>query len=184
MILNFLQTREPPILPALHQMPFRKHVTSTGFESTFADDLDELRGYSEANKETLGQLLFHFFRRYGHEINYQESVISVRHGRLLSREEKGWNDPKKRPKESTDPLCVEEPFNTERNLGNTADGFAWRGIHQEIRDAFRLLAQGEPLEECCEQYVFPPEERPVIQRPPPVNKPVLTQSSTQQVRGH
>ena len=54
-------------------------------------------------------------------------------------------------------LCVEEPFNTMRNLGNTADDTSFRGIHLELRRAFDLIAAGK-LDECCEQYVFPKEE--------------------------
>jgi len=167
-------------------MPFQKHITSTGFESTFADDLAELRGYGTANKETLGQLLFHFFRRYGYEIDNEQSVISVRHGRLLSRKEKGWwKDPEEKkigPKEGGDRLCVEEPFNTERNLGNTADPWSWRGIHEEIRAAFRKLKDGKSLNECCEQYVFPVGEKATTHKPPPT-RPVLIQSISQ-VRTH
>ncbi|KAJ9639351.1 hypothetical protein H2199_006384 [Coniosporium tulheliwenetii] len=141
MILNFLQTREPPILPALHQIPDHRSVNGTGQRSDFADDLDALHGFGSANTETLGQLLFHFFRRYGHEIDYGASVVSVRHGKLLTRQEKGW-DINSLTKEARNRICVEEPFNTSRNLGNSADPTASRGIHLEIRRAFSLLADG------------------------------------------
>ncbi|ORY10737.1 hypothetical protein BCR34DRAFT_601871 [Clohesyomyces aquaticus] len=167
MILNFLQTRNPPIIPAL-----QKHRKS---DSDFENDKEKFRGFGDANKESLGQLLFHFFRRYGHEIDYEKDVISVREGKLITRKEKGW-DLASLTKEARNRLCVEEPFNTERNLGNSADDFAWRGIHLEIRRAFDLLADGGQLDKACEQYEFPPEEKVVFKKPTTSNKPTLTAS--------
>jgi hypothetical protein len=181
MILNFLQTRKPPILPSLHHM-----VGNTGETESmkFEDDLERLRGHGRENKESIGQLLFKFFRLYGHEIDYATSVISVRHGRLLSRKEKHW-DLRSLSKEGRDRLCVEEPFTIARNLGNSADETAWRGIHLEIRRAFDLLADGQRLDKCCEQYEYPPEEKVTFKRPTPAPKPILSfgQPATRNGRG-
>jgi hypothetical protein len=159
MILNFLQTRDPPILPSLHKLPDRKIDQETGKPSlsSFADNLDTLRGYGKKNEESIAQLLFHFFRLYGHEIDYEKVAISVRQGTRIKREEKNWH-PGGGQKEGVNRLCVEEPFSTDRNLGNSADDYAWRGIHLEIRRAFELLADGQQLEKTCEQYEFPAQE--------------------------
>lgn len=176
MILNFLQTRNPPILPSLHNLPYRVIDKTTGkpSQSEFADDLDALKGYGKKNTESLGQLLFHFFRHYGHEVDYEKYVVSIRQGRLLTREEKNWHRAGLQ-KEARNRLCVEEPFNTDRNLGNSADEFAWRGIHLEIRRAFDFLSDGQQLQAACEQFEFPPapapEERP---RPPKPTAPKVT----------
>jgi hypothetical protein len=180
MILNFLQTRDPPILPALHNLPYRVKDQTTGkpSESGFADDIRRLAGYGSENKESLGQLLFHFFRKYGHELDYEKHVISVRRGRLLTREEKNWHLAGLQ-KEARNRLCVEEPFNTERNLGNSADEFSWRGVHLELRRAFGLLADGQHLDKACEQYEFPPEpekEKSTVFQKPKSTKPTLTSS--------
>ena len=80
LIINFLQTRQPPILPALHNLPCREIDSTTGqpSHSGFADDVNQLRGFGEANGETIGQLLFHFFRQYAYEVDYEKEVISVR----------------------------------------------------------------------------------------------------------
>lgn len=180
MILNFLQTRDPPILPALHNLPHRAVDQNTGSrsDSEFADDLEKLVGFGKQNKESWGQLLFHFFRLYGHELDYEKHVISVRHGRLLTREEKNWHLSGLQ-KEARNRLCVEEPFNTERNLGNSADDFAWRGIHLEIRRAFELLADGQQLDKACEQYEFPPEEKSTAAfKKPQSTKPTLSSASS------
>ncbi|KAF9691810.1 hypothetical protein EKO04_010448 [Ascochyta lentis] len=179
LIINFLQTRNPPILPALHSLPFREIDRSTGqpSHSGFADDVDKLRGFGDANKESVGQLLFHFFRLYGHEVDFEKEAISVRQGKRIPREEKGWH-PGGGQKEGTNRLCVEEPFNIERNLGNSADDYAWHGLHLEIRRAFDLLADAQQLDKACEQFQFPVEGKPnpLLFQKPTSKKTTLTSS--------
>ena len=175
MILSFLQTRNPPILPSLHKRPHQRCQNAKGQLSPFADDLNTLRGFGHSNKETMGELLFHFFRRYGHEIDYERNVISVREGGLISKVEKKWH------LMQNNRLCVEEPFNIERNLGNTADDISFRGVHLEIRRAFDLLAEGK-FNECFEQYEFPPMTTKVWEKPAPQPRPVLARSVSQSGR--
>ena len=175
MIINFLQTRNPVILPSLHQRPHQRRIDAEGKRSAFADDLDSLRDFGAANKESLGELLFHFFRRYAHEIDFDKHVISIREGGLISKQAKKWH------LMQNNRLCVEEPFNTERNLGNTADDISFRGVHLELRRAFDLLCQAK-LDECCEPYVFPPVEERVWSKPAPQPRPVLSRSLSQQGR--
>ncbi|KAF1847431.1 uncharacterized protein K460DRAFT_402786 [Cucurbitaria berberidis CBS 394.84] len=178
LILNFLQTRNVPVLPVLHNLPDRAIDETTGQPSlgAFADDVVKLRGFGDKNKESLGQLLFHFFRLYGHEVDYEKEAISVRQGKRIKREERGWQ-PGGGHKEGVNRLCVEEPFNTDRNLGNSADGYAWRGIHLELRRAFDLLADGQQLEKACEQFEYPPEEKSgAIFKKPQSQKATITSS--------
>jgi hypothetical protein len=146
-----------------------------GVENTFADDLDALKNFGKKSKETLGELLFQFFRFYGHEFDYDKLVVSVRSGKQVSKVEKKWH------LTNNNRLCVEEPFNIGRNLGNTADDTSFRGLHMELRRAFDLVSQAK-LEECCEQYSFPKEEERVWERPPQKPKPVL-RSTSQSNRG-
>jgi hypothetical protein len=169
MIINFLQSREPPILPALHQRPHLKLPAKDGSESSFADDIDALKGFGNKNEATLGELLFQFFRFYAHEFDYEKLVVSVRNGKQISKQEKGWS------LATNNMLCVEEPFNVNRNLGNTADDFSFRGLHMELRRAFDLISAAK-LAECCEKYEFPKEEERVWEKPPPSKKPTLTAS--------
>ncbi|KAI9729862.1 MAG: hypothetical protein M1834_006611 [Cirrosporium novae-zelandiae] len=170
MIINFLQTRSPPILPVLQQRPHQRRMTPNGELSSFADDIESLRGFGKQNKETLGELLFQFFRRYGHEIDFEKLVISVRQGKLISKHDKGWH------LLQNNRLCVEEPFSTTRNLGNTADDISFRGLHMEIRRAFDLIAAGD-LDACCEEYEYPLEEERIWEKPPPQPRPVITQAA-------
>lgn len=177
MILNFLQTRNPPVLPCLHKRPDQRLRNSEGKLPQFADDVPSLRGLGEKNKETLGELLFHFFRLYAHELDYEKNVLSVREGQLISKETKGWQF------SLNNRLCVEEPFNPERNLGNTADDISFRGLHLELRRAFDLISEAK-LEECMKQYEFPAIEEKFWEKPPPRPVPVLrSRSQSQSGRG-
>ncbi|KAL2198397.1 hypothetical protein P885DRAFT_76003 [Corynascus similis CBS 632.67] len=176
MIIAFLQLREPPVLPALHQRHNLKSVKPDGTRSEFADDIPKLRGFGAKNKDSLAALLFQFFRFYAHEFDYDKYALSIRTGRLLTKTEKKWHIG------SNNALCIEEPFNTIRNLGNTADDTSFRGIHMELRRAFDLISEGK-FEECCEEYVFPKEEERIWQKPAPAPRPVLLRSSSQQQGG-
>ena len=176
MIINFLQTRNPPVLPSLHKRPHQRRVDSEGKLSAFADDLETLRGFGKNNPETIGELLFHFFRRYAHEIDYDRSVVSIREGQLISKQAKRWH------LMQNNRLCVEEPFNTDRNLGNTVDDISFRGVHLELRRAFELVSELK-LEEACEQYVFPPTAQTFWAKPPAQPRPVLSRSLSQSRAG-
>ncbi|EPE08392.1 poly rna polymerase cid11 [Ophiostoma piceae UAMH 11346] len=178
MVLCFLQLRDIPVLPSIHQRPQDKLPRPDGTESEFADDMSKLKGFGDANTESLGELLFYFFRFYAYEFDYSKYVLSVRLGKLTTKAEKRWHTA------INNMLCVEEPFNTARNLANTADDTSFRGLHMELRRAFASMS-GADLEECCEQYVFPKEEeRTVFQKPSQSSRAVLLRSSSQQQSGN
>jgi len=63
MAINFLQTRDPPILPSLHKLPHRPRM-SNGIDVGFFDDISKLRDFGSKNEETLGGLLYAFFVKY------------------------------------------------------------------------------------------------------------------------
>lgn len=136
MIINFLQQREPPILPTLDKTDYE---TTDGYH--FCDDIKKWRGFGSKNKEKLGGLLYAFFRRFSIEFDYAHQVVSVRHGRYLTKEEKGWDTGRNKTG-----LCVEEPFNTSRNLGNSADVHSVIGLRCEFQRCLDLLLEGADLE--------------------------------------
>ncbi|KIW47097.1 uncharacterized protein PV06_02699 [Exophiala oligosperma] len=167
--LNFLQTRDPPILPTLQQQPKLEPKYLAGVNVSFDRNTETYKDFGARNKSSLGELLFHFFRYYGHELDFEQNVVSVRLGRLLSKVEKQWH------LLQDNRLCVEEPFNLSRNLANTADDTSMRGIHLELRRAFDMIGRGD-LEGCCEQFEYPAEEiRPSEHFVPPAARPVIPQ---------
>lgn len=160
MIINFLQMREPPILPVLHQMDHAKspdNVVVGGHDTSFYSDVESLKGFGNRNQESLGGLLFAFFRRFAYEFDYETQVVSVRHGRYLSKTEKGWHQGLGKRL-----LCIEEPFNVQRNLGNSADDAAVYGLQREFRRAVHVLLETGSLDALCAPYspptyyVYPP----------------------------
>ncbi|CAO3703201.1 unnamed protein product [Rhizopus stolonifer] len=136
MIINFLQQREPPILPTLDKTDYE---TTDGYY--FCGDIRKWKGFGSKNKEKLGGLLFAFFRRFSIEFDYTHQVVSVRHGCYLTKEEKGWDTGRNKTS-----LCVEEPFNTSRNLGNSADVHSVIGLRCEFQRCLDLLLERANLE--------------------------------------
>jgi len=66
MVINFLQMRSPPILPSLHNMSHDlspDNQVINGNNTSFFSDLSQLEGFGLANKESLGGLLYAFFRK-------------------------------------------------------------------------------------------------------------------------
>lgn len=177
MILNYLQTRDPPILPSLHERPHKQGPIIQGVDCSFDDNIEALRGFGEENKESLGSLLFGFFKFYGYEVDYQNSVMSVRQGKVITKAEKRWDIG------HNNIICVEEPFNVWRNLSNTCDSYSAIGLHREFRRGFKILAEKLDLGALCETYEFPKDEAPTYVPPPPPPKPTLTRTNSHPNRG-
>ncbi|KAI9254237.1 hypothetical protein BY458DRAFT_535709 [Sporodiniella umbellata] len=159
LVISFLQTRHPPILPSLHEMPHAlspENLVIHGRNTSFQQDLQQLRGYGKSNQETLGGLVYAFFRKFGFEFDYQQQVISVRSGRILTRQEKGWDQ----GLEESRLLCVEEPFDVHRNLGNSAHEEAVQGIILEFQRAVHVILETRgDLKQVYNAYI-PPEYEP------------------------
>lgn len=148
-----------------------------GIDVTFDKDVNLYSGFGKRNTDSLGELLIQFFRCYGHELDFETKVMSVRQGKVVEKSEKGWNFLQ------DNRLCVEEPFNTLRNLGNTADDTSMRGVHLELRRAYKLIAEGN-LEKCCEQYEYPLDEGKTFEKfTPPESRPIIAQMPPPTIRG-
>ncbi|OZJ04361.1 hypothetical protein BZG36_03205 [Bifiguratus adelaidae] len=151
MCINFLQMRTPSILPALHQIPHTKRPDNAivdGVDTSFCSDLDQLRGFGELNSESLGYLLYAFFRHFAFEYEYEKYVISVRCGKYLTKESKGWIGDR-----NYNLLCIESPMNVFRNLGNSADDITVHGLKNEFQRAYSIIVNGGSLSQVCEQYI-------------------------------
>ncbi|TPX35497.1 hypothetical protein SmJEL517_g02175 [Synchytrium microbalum] len=157
MFLNFLQTRNPPILPSLQKLYLDQLRNGTagppkmedGVDCSFYSDLDSLKDFGHANTESLGALLYTFFRKFAVEFDYDTHVISVRCGCYLTKEEKGWNMEMDRMCRH---LCIEEPFTTTRNLANSADATTVVGLRWEFETAAHILSTSVDLDAVCQKY--------------------------------
>ncbi|KAI9336477.1 hypothetical protein DFJ73DRAFT_629159, partial [Zopfochytrium polystomum] len=163
MVLNFLQTRDPPIIPSLHQLyfdhfsskseaPRPKPIVIDGVDCSFEENIEPLKSFGSKNHETLGGLVYSFFRLFAYEFDYDSSVLSVRHGRVLTKAEKQWDlDVDKMCRH----LCVEEPFTPDRNLANSADAVSVNGLKKEFRRALEVLGETASIEAACEPFFAP-----------------------------
>jgi len=155
MVINFLQQRQPPILPCLHELGKEsleeKKTYIDGVDCSFYHDLNSLKDYGLANKEFLADLFYGFFKLYGEDFDYKKHVVSVRKGIYMEKSEKGWNLDSKKTRLRNNYFCVEEPFNPTRNLANSADRSSVSGIRDEFVRALNSLRNGD-VERVFEQY--------------------------------
>ena len=114
--------------------------------------------------------------RFAFEFDYSHEVISVRTGGSLQKEAKGWH------LMQNNSLCVEEPFNTNRNLGNTADEATVKGLQLEFRRAVHYLADHASLELACWPFQFPTAENPRPERHLPNIPPQFGKFTTNNFR--
>ena len=125
MALHYLQTLSPPLIT-----------------------LPSLSPSQTANHETLGGLLYGFFKYFGYTFNTQTQVVSLLHFPLTKRH-KGWDIETARWVRY---LCVEDPMDPTRNLANSADYVSVHGIIEEFRRAACVLSGDGGLDVLCEPY--------------------------------
>ncbi len=169
-LVNFLQTRVPPVLPNLQALPadWQRHNNRPGFGSTsqqhsqtqvitrhpfdgrdsntyFFRPSDEsqvqsLRKFASRNNETVGQLLASFFRYFAYEFDYRQNVISIRSGGCLLKELKAEMD----CWPLNNRLGIEDPFETWYDVGHVLKRSRHCHIHKEFARAYTILANCSP----------------------------------------
>lgn len=153
MVIHFLQTRSPPILPCLQQLAFNeeKILVIDGFNCYYYDRIDNLLNFGKNNKQSIGELLTAFFRFYACEFDYEGLVISIRTGRYLTKSEKQWDKKSDDPRENF-LLTIEDPFEITHNLGRVVDAAGLKIIQEEFERAFKMICNNEPLSAVCKKY--------------------------------
>ena len=74
-------------------------------------------GRNAKNRAGIAELLASFFRAFAHDFTFRDSVVSIREGRLLTKEEKEWTS---KNNSRTDRFwwCIEDPFELDHDLGS------------------------------------------------------------------
>ena len=72
-----------------------------GWECRYSDEASKFEGFGSLNKMTTAELLYQFFYYWGYRHNYKSSVVSMRVGDWLSKEEKGWTTRKQVRRQKT-----------------------------------------------------------------------------------
>jgi terminal uridylyltransferase len=162
MVLHFLQTRRPPIVPNLQvlppdwagqdldfrqvsslmpvmmvQHPIDRVEVNTYFYVPASGDYRLLQQYATRNKAPVGQLLADFFRYFAFELDPRESVVSVRTGGVLQKDEKGevecWP--------CTSRLAIEDPFETWYNVTHFVRETRQHHVRMEFARAYSLICR-------------------------------------------
>ncbi|KAG2648141.1 hypothetical protein PVAP13_1NG047400 [Panicum virgatum] len=150
MCINFLQLREPKILPCLQAMEHTYTMTVDDTECAYFDELHQLQDFGAENKESIAELLWAFFDYWAFRHDYRRGVISVRTGSTISKQEKNWTT---RVGNDRHLLCIEDPFETEHDLGRAVDRQTIRILKEEFERAAALLQyNNDPCVALFEPY--------------------------------
>ncbi|KAF9197187.1 hypothetical protein BGZ49_002523 [Haplosporangium sp. Z 27] len=144
-----------------------------GFNRYFFEDIPNLSRYwqstPEASKQSVGELLYEFFRYFASEFRYASHVVSIRSGGLLTKEVKEWTKDHVQPhlqhsqpqapvddapqseeqaQIETKPIvknrylfCIEDPFELDHNVGRPVDRFSLFTIRGEFMRAAKILSK-------------------------------------------
>ncbi|ORY01309.1 hypothetical protein K493DRAFT_405593 [Basidiobolus meristosporus CBS 931.73] len=153
-------------LPVLQQIRTdyskpRPREMVNGCNTYFFDDLKCLQNHwrPKGGSQEMGQLLYSFFNFYANEVALDRTVVSIRTGTLLDRGEKDWHIYTRSHGRMLYHggywICIEDPFQTENNVGRVVNKFGHYLIRQEFKRALSILNRFEPhgvLKKLCEPY--------------------------------
>ncbi|KAG0229891.1 hypothetical protein BGW42_001292 [Actinomortierella wolfii] len=140
-----------------------------GFNRYFFEDVSDLdshwRPTTESQRETVGELLYEFFRYFVHEFRYATQVVSIRKGGLLTKDQKEWSkeflQAENRPPSSVRSrylFCIEDPFEVDHNVARTVDRYTLFAIRGEFMRAAKVLSRGGDniIARLCQEKEDPP----------------------------
>lgn len=154
MCIHFLQTRKPAILPCLQAMEATCRVIVDDTECAYFDKVQKLHNFGAQNKESIMQLLWAFFHYWAYWHDYTNDVISVRTGRIISKQEKDWT---RRIGNDRHLICIEDPFQVSHDLGRVVDKFSIKILREEFERAADILrVNPNPSVTLFEPYIPAP----------------------------
>ena len=135
MVIHLLQSVQPAVLPRLQSDQYRWTVDKKvdGWECKYNDERELFHEFGRSNNMTTGELLQLFFEYWGYRHNYKRTVISIRTGEALTKEDKGWTT---RKQGDNHLICVEDPFQLSNDLGRVVS----RKTIFFLRDEFKRAA--------------------------------------------
>jgi DNA polymerase sigma len=136
MCIFHLQTRSPAILPVLQDLPPTVSEQVGEWKVSYFDNVEELKGFGSKNTQTLAELVWEFFEYWAWRHDYQHSVVSIRLGKAIPKEDKDWT---KRVGRDRHLLCVEDPFLLSHDLGRTVDRQSKDVMRKEFFRAATIL---------------------------------------------
>ncbi|WVZ58093.1 hypothetical protein U9M48_008399 [Paspalum notatum var. saurae] len=152
MCIHLLQQRR--ILPCLQAMEATYYATVDDSNCAYFDQVDKLNNYGAHNRDTVSRLLWAFFHYWAYEHDYTRDVISIRTGRIMSKEQKDWT---RRVGNDRHLICIEDPFEISHDLGRVVDKFSIKILREEFERAANILQfDPNPITALFEPYMPPP----------------------------
>ncbi|KAF8740104.1 hypothetical protein HU200_013820 [Digitaria exilis] len=134
MCIHLLQLRR--ILPCLQEMEATYVVTVDENNCAYFDQVEKLNNYGAHSRDTVSRLLWAFFHYWAYEHDYTRDVISIRTGRIISKERKDWT---RRVGNDRHLICIEDPFEVSHDLGRVVDKFTIKILREEFERAANIL---------------------------------------------
>ncbi|KAG0549756.1 hypothetical protein BDA96_01G282100 [Sorghum bicolor] len=151
MCIHLLQLRR--ILPCLQEMEATYYVKVDENNCAYFDQVEKLNNYGAHNRDTISRLLWAFFHYWAYEHDYTRDVISIRTGRIISKERKDWT---RRVGNDRHLICIEDPFEISHDLGRVVDKFSIKILREEFERAANILQfDPNPSMTLFEPYVPP-----------------------------
>ncbi|KAK5815044.1 hypothetical protein F5H01DRAFT_344826 [Linnemannia elongata] len=146
MLIVFLQAvTSPPILPRLQQQSAFRMITRTidGYHCAFDKDPRNYTELAAKNTKTQGELLKDFCQYFGNTFNYTTLEVNPRLGVIRNR---SVNPPPRSRRDSRPkdwPICVLDPFITDRNVAGNCRGHNVAVIQSCFRTAHDALVKDD-----------------------------------------
>ncbi|CAG9329212.1 unnamed protein product [Blepharisma stoltei] len=137
LVIYFLQRRQPPILPNL-QNDNKISDFYQEFDCGFDRDYEKYRELAQRNTETIGELLYNYFRFY-ESFGWYDTIVDI------SRLERARKESKPIKSQWTKLICIRDPFLTVRNLGDVCNKEGSRKVISEFGYAAAMISEGRSL---------------------------------------
>jgi DNA polymerase sigma len=116
-----------------------------GYDCTYCKNPN----FTKTNTDSLGRLLIGYFKYYAFDFDFATQVASIRTTTLMTKDEKGWTD----VNEQRNYICVEDPFETDFNVGRTLAEECVDILKFEFIRAYDMLVVNKStLEEVCKVF--------------------------------
>ena len=158
--INALQTMENPVIPNISPKDGSNEVTIEGKKFDVSmNELNDIK-FNSQNQDTVGELIIKFFTNIATKWPWNDSVISVGNGKLLSRRQKQWVhqkpfvnnaiQDKKIVRLGKHSLPVEDPFDELHDLSIVLDAEGVFEIRDEVLRAYTLIHDLADWDAICE----------------------------------
>ena len=157
LVINHLQ--EQGVIPNLQSGEDRTIIEIDGNE--FDITVNEDASLAQPSQQNIAELTMSFFRNFATK-DWENEVISIRNGKSISRDEKGWmnenptaleiyNSDKENPgRMGEHHLAIEDPFETDHDLCRVVRAEGELRIRNELLRAAELFGSGSTWKEICE----------------------------------